>query len=356
MRTFKIILAFYLFFTNFGLSQIIGNYESDETTIYEWSDSAGKLVESESEKITSEIFFEKSRIGLSINGNSVDYVQWNYDSYNDSLNADVYTGTSPSGNELLFYVNYDESQLLVFSNYEDDHWRDCWVIKNLGTYDNNDYNSTSSNDNWLGTGSGIILTTDGYIATNYHVIEDMSTVEVEFIHEGKIKQYNADIVKMDPVNDLAILKINDNSFNNLKSIEYNFKTKTSDVGESVFALGYPETEILGTNLKFTDGKISSVTGEMGDVTMYQTTTPIMPGNSGGPLFDKDGNIIAINTARMDPNSMENVSYSVKTNYLLSLIETLPEDIKIPNSRLLEGKDFPQQFKTLKKYVTLVRVK
>ena len=121
------------------------------------------------------------------------------------------------------------------------------------TYDNNDSNSRSSNDNWLGSGSGIILTTDGYIATNYHVIEDISTVEVEFIHEGKIKQYNADIVKIDPVNDLAILKINDNSFNNLKSIEYNFKTKTSDIGESVFALGYTIINLrlrsfLGTNI------------------------------------------------------------------------------------------------------------
>ena len=356
MRTFKIILAFCLFFTNFGLSQIVGNYESDETTIYEWSYSAGEFEELYSEEIASAVFFENNRVGLSINGGPVDYVQWSYKRYDDSRKLDVYTGTSPSGKELLFYVDYEESQLLVYSNYEDEQWSDCWVIKNLGTYDNNDFNSTSSNDNWAATGSGIILTTDGYIATNYHVIEDMSTVEVEFIHEGKIQQYNADIVKMDPVNDLAILKINDNSFNNLKSIEYNFKTKTSDIGESVFALGYPETEELGTDLKFTDGKISSLTGYMGDVTRYQTTTPIMQGNSGGPLFDKYGNLIAINTEIITPDRMENVSYSVKSIYLFALIETLPENIKIPSSRVLEGKDFPQQFKTLKKYVTLVRVK
>ena len=356
MRTFIIILAFCVFFTNSGLSQIVGNYESDETTIYEWSNSAGKLVESYSKKITSEVFFENNRVGLSIDGGPVNYVQWSFDSYDESMNSDLYTGTSPSGTQLFFFVNYDKSNLSVFSNYTDGKWRDLWIIKNLVTYDDIDYNSTSSNDNWVGSGSGIILTTDGYIATNYHVIEDISTVEVEFIHEGKIKQYNADIVKIDPVNDLAILKINDNSFNNLKSIEYNFKTKTSDIGESVFALGYPETQELGTDLKFTDGKISSLTGYKGDVTRYQTTTPIMQGNSGGPLFDKYGNLIAINTEIITPDRMENVSYSVKSIYLLALIETLPEDIKIPSSRLLEGKDFPQQFKTLKKYVTLVRVK
>ena len=356
MRTFKIILAFCLFFTNFGLSQIIGNYESDGINIYEWNYSSEEYELSLEEAVSSEIFFEENRVGLSINGKPTDYVKWSYDDYNQEWNADIYLGTSQSGKELKFLVMYETSDLYIYSENNNGRYESLWQIKNLLTYDDIDYNSTSSNDNWLGTGSGIILTIDGYIATNYHVIEDISTVEVEFIHEGKIKQYNADIVKIDPVNDLAILKINDKSFNNLKSIEYNFKTKTSDIGESVFALGYPETQELGTDLKFTDGKISSLTGYKGDVTRYQTTTPIMQGNSGGPLFDKYGNLIAINTEIITPDRMENVSYSVKSIYLLALIETLPEDIKIPSSRLLEGKDFPQQFKTLKRYVTLVRVK
>ena len=356
MRTFKIILAFCLFFSNSSLSQIIGNYESDGINIYEWNYSSEEYELSLEEVVSSEVFFEENRVGLSIDGKPTDYVKWAYDSYNQEFNADVYFGTSQTGKELKFLVVYETSDLYIYSDYNSGRYESLWQIKNLMTYDDNDYNSTSSNDNWLGTGSGIILTTDGYIATNYHVVEDISTVEVEFIHEGKIQQYNADIVKMDPVNDLAILKINDNSFNNLKSIEYNFKTKASDIGESVFALGYPETQELGTDLKFTDGKISSLTGYKGDVTRYQTTTPIMQGNSGGPLFDKYGNLIAINTEIITPDRMENVSYSVKSIYLLALIETLPEDIKIPSSRLLEGKDFPQQFKILKKYVTLVRVK
>ena len=130
MRTFIIILAFCVFFTNSGLSQIVGNYESDETTIYEWSYSADEFVELYSEEVASAVFFENNRVGLSIDGGLVDYVQWSYNRYDDSRKLDVYTGTSPSGKELLFYVDYEESQLLVYSNYEDEQWSDCWVIKN----------------------------------------------------------------------------------------------------------------------------------------------------------------------------------------------------------------------------------
>ena len=155
---------------------------------------------------------------------------------------------------------------------------------------------------------------------------------------------------------LAIIKINDDSFEDLSTLLYNLKTKTSDIGQSVFALGYPKSNIMGTDLKFTDGKISSRTGAMGDVTNYQTTTPIQSGNSGGPLFDTDGNLIGINSSKMVAEDIDNVSYSIKTIYLIPLIDALPEDITLPNSRFLQGKDFTEQFKVLEKYVTLIRVK
>ena len=113
---------------------------------------------------------------------------------------------------------------------------------------------------------------------------------------------------------------------------------------------------MGTDLKFTDGKISSRTGAMGDVTNYQTTTPIQSGNSGGPLFDTDGNLIAINSSKMVAEDIDNVSYSIKTIYLIPLIDALPETITLPSSRFLQGKDFTEQFKVLEKYVTLIRVK
>ena len=66
-----------------------------------------------------------------------------------------------------------------------------------------------------------------------------------------------------------------------------------------YLYGYPLTNFMGKDIKFTDGKISSKTGYDGDIANYQTTTPIQPGNSGGPLFDYNGNLIGINEFKIN---------------------------------------------------------
>ena len=112
---------------------------------------------------------------------------------------------------------------------------------------------------------------------------------------------------------------------------------------------------MGKDIKFTDGRISSLNGAMGDVTNYQTSVPIQPGNSGGPLFDENGNLIGINVAKIVAEDVENVSYSVKTLYLLTLIDALPSAINLPSSRYLQGKSVTQQIKALEPYVVLIKV-
>lgn len=210
---------------------------------------------------------------------------------------------------------------------------------------------------WSGNGSGIILTKDGYIATNHHVIEDVSDIEVEFIYNKEIKSFNAKLIRSDAVNDLAILKIDDPKFANLTSIPYNFKTRSSDIGQEVYALGYPMAlTIMGKDIKFTDGRISARSGYQGDITTYQTTTPIQPGNSGGPLFDTNGNLIAINSSILRADVAENVSYSIKTSYLLTLIDALPNSIPLPNSSYVATKPLTEQIKILSNYVVLIKVR
>ena len=144
------------------------------------------------------------------------------------------------------------------------------------------------------------------------------------------------------------------SFNKLP---YNFKTNISDVGSNVFALGYPMAlRVMGSEIKFTDGKISSKTGYQGDITTYQTTTPIQPGNSGGPLFDYDGNLIAINSAILRPDVADNVSYSIKSNYLKNLIDVLDYKISLPNDRTIATKTLTEKIKILSDYVVLIKVR
>jgi len=149
---------------------------------------------------------------------------------------------------------------------------------------------TASSNQWQGNGSGIFISKTGHIVTNYHVVEDATEIEVEFKINNELRKFSAEVIQNDVANDLSIIKINDSDFKNLASIPYNLKTKSSDVGTEVYALGYPMAlSIMGKEVKFTDGKISSKTGYEGDVTTYQTTVPLQPGNSGGPLFDHKGN-------------------------------------------------------------------
>ncbi|HCX22379.1 MAG: hypothetical protein CMB80_07335 [Flammeovirgaceae bacterium] len=214
----------------------------------------------------------------------------------------------------------------------------------------------SIESNWKGNGSGIFINGNGYIATNYHVVEKSYQIEVEYIQAGNRYNYSAEIVNSDKQNDLSIIKINDTQFKPLQ-LKYNLSTNIVDVGTSVFALGYPMAlSIMGSEVKFTDGKVSAKTGYKGDVSTYQTTTPIQPGNSGGPLFDYNGNLIGINSSGLSYEIADNVSYSIKSSYLKNLIEVLPESINIPSDRSISDLPLTEQIKVLSEYVVLIKIK
>jgi S1-C subfamily serine protease/antitoxin component YwqK of YwqJK toxin-antitoxin module len=176
------------------------------------------------------------------------------------------------------------------------------------------------NPGWLGNGSGILLDKNGLVATNYHVIQDAKVIEIEFSKAGKKYSFKAEVIKTDPGHDLALLRINDKQFDAFRpsALPYGIKATTSHTGSSIFALGYPMADILGDEIKFTDGKISATTGIKGDSLTYQISVPIQPGNSGGPLFDQEGNLIGITNARANMQT-QNVSYAIKAVYLLKLV-------------------------------------
>ena len=263
--------------------------------------------------------------------------------------------------------NFQDNSILLNSTYAKP-----WNVR--GINDNNGYNnnfdfiisqtldkkidfSAPKAGSWKGNGSGFFISKSGYIATNYHVIEDAIEIEVEYINNQKNYKYKAEIIQTDPYNDLAILKIKDSEFKNLASIPYNFKTRSSDVGSSVFALGFPMAlSGMGKEIKFTDGKISSKTGFNGDIRTYQTTTPIQGGNSGGPLFDYKGNLVGINSAKISSSKADNVSYSIKSSYLNNLMDVLPESVSIPSDTSLSTKSLTDLIKILSNYVVLIKVK
>tara|TARA_Y100001954_G_scaffold92520_1_gene101301 strand:- start:112 stop:1647 length:1536 start_codon:yes stop_codon:yes gene_type:complete len=215
----------------------------------------------------------------------------------------------------------------------------------------------SKNGDWAGNGSGIIISKSGHIITNYHVIEDADDIEVEFLLDGEIQKYNAEIVQSDKVNDLSIIKIFDMNFDGLDDIPYNFKTRTSDVGTTVYAYGYPMAlSIMGKEIKITDGIISSKSGFDGDITTYQITAPIQGGNSGGPLFDDMANFIGINSSGIRKDIADNVGYTIKSSYILNLIDVLPKSIELPSNKKLASLPLTKQISEISKYVVLIKVK
>ena len=215
----------------------------------------------------------------------------------------------------------------------------------------------SKNGKWAGNGSGIIISKSGHIITNHHVIDEADDIEVEFILDDEVQKFNAEIIQVDKTNDLAIIKIVDVNFDGIDSPPYNFKTRSSDVGTKVYAFGYPMAlSIMGKEIKVTDGIISSKTGFDGNITTYQISAPIQGGNSGGPLFDDKGNLIGINSSGLKKNIADNVGYSIKTNYVLNLIDIIPKSIDLPSNRKLANLPLTEQIKEISKYVVLVKVK
>jgi len=228
-------------------------------------------------------------------------------------------------------------------------------IKIYPTYDEG---NNLSKPEWRSSGTGFFIDNKGYIVTNYHVIDKGTVFEINVTKKGTTSSYNAEIISVDKQNDLAILKINDPNFVPLTKLNYNFNSRTQDVGSSVFALGYPLTQIMGSEIKFTDGKISSKSGFQGNITTYQISVPIQPGNSGGPLFDKKGNLVGITSSGVNRNLdlTENVNYAIKTSYLSLLIDATNDEIEVPKVNELEQQSLTEQIKILSEYVVHIKVK
>jgi S1-C subfamily serine protease len=199
-------------------------------------------------------------------------------------------------------------------------------------------------------GTGFLISNNGYIVTCHHVVEDAKTINIRGINGDFSKTFKAAIVAKDSKHDLAILKV-DCNLN--KKIPFAVNWNALDVGQDVFTLGYPLKSELGEEIKLTNGIVSCSSGYQGNSSMYQVSAPIQPGNSGGPLFDKNGNIVGVMIAKY--TAAENASYAVKTNYLKKLIESLPEKIALNESNALDGKPLTEQVKIARNNVVMIEV-
>lgn len=177
-------------------------------------------------------------------------------------------------------------------------------------------------------GSGIIYSEDGYIITNYHVIEAAinSSSAVVKITLSNEEEYEAEIVGTDDVTDLALLKIDAKG---LTAAKFG-KSSELEVGELAVAIGNPlGKEFAGS---VTVGYISalhrSITSDGRTYNVLQTDAAINPGNSGGALVNGKGEVIGINTAKINDTSVEGLGFAIPSDDALKIIEELKISGKI----------------------------
>ena len=190
------------------------------------------------------------------------------------------------------------------------------------------------------SGSGIAIGTK-LIATNHHVVDGATNLAIYFPDTDK--EYRAEVVTVDETHDLAVVKVVDPNFNGFNNIKYGFKSEVEDVGMGVFVLGYPLVQTMGTEIKLTTGVVSSRSGFQGDQSQYQISAPVQPGNSGGPLFNDNGELIGIVSAKH--TEAENVSYGVKLSHLKTLASNV-EGVNLNRSSQISNLTLSEKCKSV----------
>jgi len=167
-----------------------------------------------------------------------------------------------------------------------------------------------------GAGSGVILSENGYIVTNHHVIDGASTIRVRLNSE---ETYIAELVGTDTKTDLAVLKINAGSLTPAKLADSS-KVRT---GDFVIAIGNPLGELGGT---VTEGIVSALDREItidGEpMTLLQTSAAVNPGNSGGGLFNLDGELVGIVNAKSTGSDVEGLAFAIPADTVGEITQEL----------------------------------
>jgi S1-C subfamily serine protease len=199
-------------------------------------------------------------------------------------------------------------------------------------------------------GTGFLIDAKGYIITNAHVLKGSTYVNVT---SNKGDAFNAKIAYVDVQKDLAILKIEDDDYIAFKSLPYSISKSDIRLGEEVFTLGYPRNDIT-----YSKGDISAKTGYNGDTSSFQIQIPANPGNSGGPLLNKNGEVVGVLSTR--EIEAEGVTFAIKSKNIHRLIDQLKDSdtgmqkINMPQHSNLKGMDREAQINKIQDCVYMVQ--
>jgi S1-C subfamily serine protease len=199
-------------------------------------------------------------------------------------------------------------------------------------------------------GTSFLIDGKGYLVTNAHVVTGSSTI---IVSNNKGQEFKAKIVKIDDAQDLAIIKIDDEDFKPFGTLPYSLKKSNIELGEQIFTLGFPRDEIV-----YNEGYLSAKTGYNGDTISCQIAVSANPGNSGGPVLNKNGEVIGIlSTAQQNA---EGVVFAIKSKNIYKTIDDLKKEdtsyqkIKVPSVSTLKGLERVQQIKQMQDCVFMVK--
>ena len=173
------------------------------------------------------------------------------------------------------------------------------------------------------TGSGFIISDDGYVVTNHHVVEGATDVTVT-LSTGD--EYTAKVIGSDSLNDVALLKV---EATGLPAVKLGSSDKLA-IGDMVCAIGNPLGSLTATlTVGYVSGKDRQVTTDNSTINMIQTDAAINSGNSGGPLFNMYGEVVGITSAKYSGTtssgaSIEGISFAIPIDDVMSIIDDLQE--------------------------------
>jgi serine protease Do len=202
-------------------------------------------------------------------------------------------------------------------------------------------------------GTGFLIDGKGFLVTNAHVVKGSSSVVVQ---NNKGQEFRATIIHENDKSDIAILRIKDADFKPYTSLPYGIRKTGAELGEQLFTLGFPREEIV-----YNEGYMSAKTGFNGDTLSCQIGVSANPGNSGGPVFSKNGEVIGIVNTRQA--QAEGVVFAITSKSIYNSLLLLKKDktsdtsfqnLKLPTGTSLKGMERTQQIKKIEDYVFMVK--
>lgn len=218
--------------------------------------------------------------------------------------------------------------------------------------------------NKVSFGTGFLVSTQGYLVTNYHVVRNADAVSAYFPALGR--RFMTSLAAKDKRNDLALIKLMGagDTLSSLGSIPYRLACAGKPTeGRSVFTLGFPLGSDTGKTHKVSTGVISSLTGMQGEPGRMLITSPIQPGNSGGPLFDHLGRLVGVITASANEKKYlleqgfipQNMNFAVKACHLGGLLDMLPKRPQ-PVEGELQARPLEELVREFKPFVVMLEIR